>query len=188
MTINHSLTMAASHIVRIYLWDKLTEHMPDTWSLSAGQNFSDMPIIPAQEQPEEQTSEKPYIVYIYDYMATSDLWQYQRESMSLRIFSQSPATIAATTKLCVRLFNKHDETAMDINEWLHSDDGLAKFAFGDSRYDQWIDEAKNFSFRTVTLSGTQGVQPAVGEGGRLDAIITIEIRYIEREMGLDNNN
>src|SRR5699024_3208010 len=108
--------MSASHVVRLYLWDMLRANMPDTWAEVP--SLSDMPIIPTQEQPEEQTSGKPYIVYTYDYRATSDLWQIQEETMYLRILSQSAATIAATTKLMVRVFNRMDESAWDINDWI----------------------------------------------------------------------
>lgn len=178
----HSLIVSATYIVRLFLWDLLTEHMPSTWA--EVDELSDMPIIPTQEQPEEQTSGKPYIVYTYDYMSTSNLWQFQNETAYFRVISQSAATIAATTKLMIRVFNRLDDSARDINAWIHSQGafaggGLSKYATGNSEYDVWIEEVKNFQFKYTRLAGVTGTQPAASEAGRVDSIISIELHYVE---------
>lgn len=188
--------MSASHVVRLYLWELLTHNMPDTWSLGEGQGLSDMPIIPTQEQPEEQTSGRPYIVYTYDYMTTTDLWQLQSETVYFRIISQSAATVAATTKLMMRAFNRMDESAQDINRWIHSPTGLGKYKIpGDenAQYNTWMDEARNFQFKFTRVSGVTGAQPAASEAGRMDSIVSIEMRYVEldhagNDLLLGSNN
>lgn len=191
---NHSLTMAASHVVRLYLWDMLTEHMRYQWK--PGGEHGDIPIIPTQEQPEEQASGKPYIVYTYDYNMTTGLWQLQNETIYLRVISQSAATIAATTKLIMRVFNRMDESAVDINEWIRSPEGLGKYEIpgaDNAEYNVWMDEARNFQFKFTRISGVTGMQPAASEGGRSDSIISIELHYVELDhagngLSLESNN
>lgn len=188
--LNYSLTVSATHILRLYLWDKLKTYMGDSWKPipTGGGKISAIPIIPVQEQPEVQTSENPYIVYAYDVAVTTDLWQLQNETSMFTIYSQSPATIASTTRLMQRLFNKWDESAQDVNRWIRSEDGLGKFSIGDSEYDQWIDEVKNFKFRFIRVAGVLGTDPATQEAGRLNSSITIESSFIERDMRIENNN
>lgn len=183
---DHSLTMAASHIINAYLWEMLTEHLGGMWRKIERGGTTVVPILPAQEQPEVQDTDLPYMVYVYDYGNTGGLFQYQNETLTLRLFSSSASVIAATTKLCMRLFNKYDESAFDVNTWLMSRD---EHRTGDARRDKWIDEMQNFQFKTIHVSGTQGVQPTTNEDGRMDSIITIELEYIEFDMGtLSSNN
>lgn len=179
--VDHSLTVAASHVARLYLWDMMRKYMGDIWYPIKGRGDAEtIPIVAAQEQPELQASENPYIVYAYDILATTDLWQIQQESMALTIFTQSPARLSATSKLCVRLFNRRDESARDINRWLRNAEGLLKYETGDSQYDKWIDEFQNFRFLTTSVPNVQSVQPARGEAGRVDGTVTIDLKYVER--------
>lgn len=184
--VNHSLTVSGSHIVRLYLWDKLQESMGEVWRPIGNNNA--IPIIPAQEQPEFQTSEQPYMVYAYSHDMTTDLWQLQEESMAITMYSQSPARVAATGKLIKRIFNKWDESAQDVNAWIRSSDGLGKYKTGQSEYDQWIDEVENFNFKFIRLLGITGPQPAEGEGSRVDSTVSINMSYIEKEMKESSNN
>lgn len=189
--VNHSLTVAASHVVRLYLWDMMREHMGDIWK-PIGTNKI-VPIVAAQEQPELQSSENPYIVYAYDYGITDDLWQLQNETMALTVFTQSPGRLAATTKLCMRLFNRRDESARDINAWMRRNPdserpSLEKYRTGKPQYDDWLDEFRNFKFLTMRSYAT-GVQPAPGEGRRVDGTIMVEMTYVERNSDdLYSNN
>lgn len=176
---SHSLTLTASHVIRLYLWDKLRKYMGDTWKPIQPNGSQGIPIIPAQDQPETQTTNSPYMVYVYDTHPASDVFVMQHESLSLRVFSQSPATLAATTKLCYRLFSRWDITAREINDWLVAPDGLAQYAVGNEQYDQWLDEARAIKFLTVQFMRGQGTQPADDEGGRVDAIITIDMDFVE---------
>lgn len=193
---SYSLTAAASHVVNLYFWDMLAEHMPDTWKKiqvpnEDGTTRRVIPIIPTQEQPEAQVSERPYIVYMYDIVSTSDLWQLQGETLVWRIFSQSPATIAATTKLATRLFNRFEETAYDINAWLHSETGFGKYydeSLDQYGYNDWMDDYRNFQFKTVSIAGVSGTQPSDSEGNRVDALVTIDLKFIEFKMEIANNN
>ena len=193
MVYKHSLTVSATHIIRLYLWDMMQRFMSDTWvKIDTGQGLK-IPIIPVQEQPEAQTSDRPYIVYTYDMLSTGDLFQHQIEQAMFSIYSQSSAVVSATTKLMVRLFNKYDITAREINQWLHTEAGvygksLEQQKTGNPDYDTWIDELRNFKFTTVNVAGVAGQQPSPGEAGRLDSLITIELNFVERDTSLDTTN
>jgi hypothetical protein len=176
--------------------------MEDIWQPLPRTGVAGIPIIPAQEQPEVQSSENPYMVYIYDTNATSELYQMQSETLSLRMFSQSPSTIAATGKLCTKLFNRYDDSAFDINMWIvrgltgpggtdylpHESFEAFSAAYGINS--MWLDEVRNYRIKYTTISGIQGAQPAESEGGRVDSIVSIEINFIEiqdRVLGSDNS-
>lgn len=191
MTLNHSLTMTASHIVRYYLWANLQAYMADTWKPLERTGVAAIPILPAQEQPEAQTSGNPYMIYIYDTNGTSDFFHLQSETLSIRMFSQSPVTIAATGKLCTKLFNRYDDSAYDINMWivrgLERSDGtpylphesFASFAAAYNIRPMWLDEVQNYRIKYTTVSGIQGAQPAESEFGRVDSIVSIDIHFVE---------
>lgn len=169
-----------SHVVRLYLWEQLKRYMPDKWKhiereLPDGTKINTIPIIPAQEQPEVQDSGRPYIVYIYDVHSTGDLYQLERESISLVVYSQDAGLISSTTKLITKLLNKYDDSARDINHWIKSPMGIQQ-AYGDH---DWVREMRRYSFKEIHVSGSVGAQPAPGEGGRMDSIITVELVYTE---------
>lgn len=184
MALKHSLSVSASHIVRLYLWDMMQDYMPDTWGMIDTGTGRKIPILPVQEQPEQQTSNRPYIVYTYDVLPTSDVWQYQTESMYLVIFSQSSAVISSTTKLMTRLFNKYDVTAREINKWVQGPE-IEKYFEGAK---EWLDEYRNYRFKTVRVAGVAGQQPTPQEAGRVDSAITLELTYVELDMGMSSNN
>lgn len=168
----------------------MQEFMGDTWKKVDTEHGLKIPILPVQEQPEVQTSDKPYLIYTYDVLSTGDLYQHQIENAIFSIYSQSSAVVSATTKLMTRLFNKYDDTARDINRWLHTTQGahnrsLQAYVTGNPDDDMWIDELRNFRFTTVNVAGVAGQQPAPGEGGRVDSLITIELNYTEKIMALD---
>lgn len=185
---NLDLTMAASHVIRLYLWDKLQQRLPAHWKKVTAAGMLKIPIVPAQEQPELQDSGAAYIVYVYDYGPTGDLWQLENERLTLRVFSENAAVLSETTKLCRRLFNKWDESAMEVNRWLYAPDGLEKYKTGTTEYDQWMDEARNFLFKSIKVSGTQGVQPAPDEGGRTDTLIFLDLTYVEKQWSPDEQD
>ena len=188
---DYSLTINGTYILRLYLWSMLRKYMPEHWDFiqnESGANELVIPIIPHQDQPETQRSEKPYMVYTYDFSETGDLFQYQRETFTVRIYSQSTATLAATTKFIMRLFNRYDESAFDVNAWLHDlvpgrDTIESDYMTGRPEFDKWIDEAKNYIFKVVKVSGVEGAQPTTGEGNRVDAMIVIDMEYVEKDMG-----
>ena len=172
---NIDLKLSASGIVRLYLWDMLQTQLPDIWKPMAG---GGIPIIPAQDQPETQVSENPYIVYVTDTMPTTDLFSLQTETMHLRIFSQSAGTLNRTVRLLSRLMNKWDVTARDLNRWTQHPDGRRKFPA------EWLDEVDNFQFKNIRLVSGVGIEPSGGEGKRMDTSVSLSITFIEREMSL----
>lgn len=171
------LKLSASGIVRLYLWDQLLAQLPEIWGgqLEGG----GIPIIPAQDQPETQVSDSPYIVYVADTLPTNDLFSYQREAMHFRVFSQSTGTINSTMRLFGRLMNKWDITARDLNRWVRHPDGLKKYLPA-----EWMDEARNFQFKTIRVVSAVGIEPSGGEGKRVDASMSLEVGFIEVNMGL----
>lgn len=185
-TYEEYLAISASHVVRLYLWDMLSTRLGHIWDVDDHHDVKplDIPIIPAQDQPDTQTSERPYIVYDYSYTTSGDPYQIENESLTLRVFSQSTSTLAMTTKLCIRLFGQFDKSAADINRWINDTTpgkGLQKYMAEDGRYNTWIEEVRNFKFLSVSVPGTQGAEPAAQEAGRLDTLIFLDIKYVERE-------
>lgn len=179
---NYDLKLSASLIVRLYLWDQLQVQLPDIWKPLEG---GGIPIIPAQDQPETQVSSNPYIVYVADVLPTTDLFSYQRESMHLRIFSADPGVLNSTVRLISRLMNKWDITARDLNRWVRHDDGFGKYVAADyDDYNPWVEEAVNFQFKTIRVVSGVGIEPSGGEGKRMDTSMSLEIGFIEKQMGL----
>ena len=173
MPVLYDYQITAAHIVRLYFWDHIQKQLGGLWADFNGQP----PIIPAQEQPELQASERPYMVYVYDTFATTDVWQIQTENVMFVIYTQSPRTITMTTKLASRIFNKFDVTAQEINAWMRAPDGLAAQVSDPKILEQYRD----FRFKTVRVAGITGVEPSREEGGRMNAAITIEAVFTERK-------
>ena len=177
MPVSYDYQITAAHIVRLYFWDHIQKQLGGLWAEFNGQP----PIIPAQEQPELQASERPYMVYVYDTFATTDVWQIQTENVMFIIYTQSPRTITATTKLASRLFNKFDVTAQEINAWIQSPDGIIKYVPDGKDKQEILEQYRDFRFKTVRVAGITGAEPSREEGGRMNAAITIEAVFTERK-------
>ena len=181
MPISFDLQITAAHIVRLYFWHHIQKEIPELWAPIKTSIGSQPPIITAQEQPELQASERPYMVYVYDTFATTDVWQIQTENVMFVIYTQSPRTITATTKLASRIFNKFDVTAQEINAWMQSPDGLIKYVPNVEKKQEILAQYKDFRFKTVRVAGITGAEPSREEGGRMNAAITIETVFTERK-------
>lgn len=156
----------AAHVINMYMWDKLREHLPDYWKPIRGMSA----IIPAQQQPEMTESGQNYMTYIYMDQSSRDLYVLQYQNVDWIIYSPDPSVISATIALARDLFGKYDDSAREINEWMQT----AKFpAVAEDFFKRYI-------FKQVTVSGTTSSQPATDEGGTMDGLISVTYSFVER--------
>lgn len=176
MTKQERLIISASHVINLFFWVKMQEHLGDFWVQDGD---GSVPIIPAQEQPEETSGDSPYIVYIYNTMIPSSFYVYEEEQLYWTIYSQRSTVISSTIKLARTLFKSYDKAAQEVNDWILDD--LDDYRVGDPDFDSWIDDFKNYQFKSIKFLGGMSAQPATSEGGRNEGTITISMEYVELE-------
>lgn len=157
----------ATHVINLYLWDRLSEKLPRYWDEI--HNFG-IPIIPVQQQPEVTESKQDYIVYSYSDQSTKDLHLYQTQDITWILFSSSSASISASIALCRDIFGQWDESAAAVNDWLRNTNDLPE------GYEQFY---RRFHFKSIQLLGSTSGQPARDEGGTVDGMIDISCSFVE---------
>lgn len=177
VSIEDESVLSASHIINVYLWEKLRQFYPSYWG-----DLTSSPIIPAQEQPEVKDGSTPYIVYVQSHGPTGSLFGYKNETLSYRVYSSSAARISGIIRLAYELLDRKDLSADAVNRWLwNQETGTQRFSPDDpmGNMGKFGDDMKNFEFKTIAVIGATGAQPATEEGGRYDGDIEIEITYVQ---------
>lgn len=156
----------ATHVINLYLWDRLNENLEKYWQEIPGFGI---PIIPVQQQPEVTESKQDYIVYSYADQSSKDLHLYQTQDITWILFSSSSASISATIALCRDIFGQWDESAAGVNDWLRN----ATLPQG---YEHLY---RRYNFKSIQLLGSTSGQPARDEGGTMDGLIDISCSFVE---------
>lgn len=116
------------------------------------------PVIPIQQLPEviNTNSDLPFVVYDMTPLSTvSDQYWIVEEEITFYVYSVDYGKVLAIQNLIVDIFRRHDLTAMDINGYVTSPN----------------------TFLCVYLVSSSAPEPAVSEGGRVGASITINYQY-----------
>ena len=157
MTVNKKWDLTGVHGVNKYLWSKLESELE--WSKA---NYGGlMPIVPASQQPELNDYSAPYIVYNYSHQSSGDFY-IQEEQIAYAIYSSNEADIRRAINVIVAYFQREDESAQAINDWMTVNGSV---------------ENKRFDYKHTKVLSTYGAQPPVSEGGRQDGSVIIRIRY-----------
>lgn len=151
--------LAGVHGLRQYIWYLLQEELE--WT---AENYGGLvPIVTPEQQPEMTAFNKPFIVYAYSKKMGSNNYFLESEVASFTIFSQSEKDIRQVLNLLDTKFDKRDEAAYELNEFI-SQSSL------DVQY-------KYFDYKTIWVSAFQGPAPESEEGGRRDGVININVTY-----------
>lgn len=167
--------LMATHGLRQYIWSLLQSELG--WSLSnyhdPVKNVDYVPIVAAEQQPEMNQFEAPYLVYAYSKKMSGNLHVIEGEVAAFVVYAKTTTEINQVLNLLAAKFDRRDESAQNLNKWLKTS-GL------DQQY-------KNFDYKTMWVSGFQGPQPALETGGRRDGSITINITYTHYNTAAGGN-
>ena len=157
---------SAVHGLNKYLWAKLKEELQ--WSES---NYGGLvPITTPQQQPEFNSYNAPYIVYGYNPQATGPDWYLDGEIIAYTIFSASSADIRRAVNVMKAAFNRFDESAVDVNNYIRAN-GTA--------------DNKLFDYKAIRLVSAGGPEPSLTEGGRQDGSVVISVMYTHDTRAAD---
>ena len=152
--------LAGAHALRRYIWQLLQDELG--WSTD---NYGGLnPIITPQQEPELNEFNAPYIVYVFSKRPAGSLWLMEKEDMSISIFSVSDTEINQVVNLLSTKLAKHDEAAQDVNAFIRGTMPAGSFY-------------KNFDFKSIVVTGAQGSNASVTEGGRKDGYVTLSYTY-----------
>jgi len=151
--------LTGANPIRSFLWHKLQTQLG--WNAAETGNL--IPITVPQQQPQLSQYTGPYIVYKWTLMPSGEYFLMREEQIAFTIYSQEEDDIRYCIAMMDDIFNKYDDSAKEINNWisLNGNPGEKKFDF---KY-------------TYTITGN-GPQPAASEGGRMDGMVIIRACYV----------
>lgn len=165
----NSWGLTATLALNKYLWFMLKQELG--WAAS---NYNGLtPITIPQQQPEFQQFNKPYIVYNFSSNPTGrDFYLMRGEQTAYAIYSANEADIRACVDLMNYLFDRRDDSAADLNQWLR-----VQAATTSPVAPSIIALRDYIDFKTIMVLESQNAQPATSEGGRMDGSIILQSTY-----------
>ena len=165
--------LSAVHGLRSYMWRLLQDNLGWTLDDYADANGTKyVPIITPQQEAIFNEMGKPYIVYSFSRGDTSSSWFIENEAGAFSVFSSNEEDIRRALNLFQTKFNRRDDSAYDLNEYISKNGS---------------DALKNFDYKTLWVSTVQGPKPSTEEGDRRDGLITINMRYTQLEFDEESN-
>lgn len=146
----------APYLLRFYAWQLLKANTDMDESDYAGKN----PIIPANEEPDFQQFNHPYIVYGYAESPTTQLYARQTGNMAFMVYSTDDREINTIIQVIAQAFQRGDESATDVNEFTST-----------------IPEFLGIRFGTISVAFVSSIEPPTEEGGRLGGMVNIRYEY-----------
>lgn len=125
------------------------------------------PIIPAAQQPEFNDIGRTFIVYSSAVNAAMDLWAQKSETLAYTIYSPSTTSADAVVNLLTDVFERQDEAAADVNEWLDLERAGGK--------------TRDISFHSIKANLGEKSNPPDQEGGYYSAVVMLNLLYSTRE-------
>jgi hypothetical protein len=152
----------AVYALNSYLWKLIEANLG--WKKS--DYGTAQPIIPSAQQPELVATGNPFIVYGSAIQPVSHLYALRTESVSYNVYSESSTEANAVINLFMETFERQDEAARDVNEWL-AVEGM-----------QRPGGKRNVSFTSIKPTLSERAEAADTEGGYVAGFIMMEINYI----------
>lgn len=149
----------AVYALNSYLWKLLEANLG--WTKATYQGAT--PIIPLAQQPEFMALGKPFIIYGSSVHPTKHLYAVRKESVSYVIYSQSTTEINRIINLLVETFERQDEAAADVNEWLDADGA--------------VNEPWGVSFKSISTTLSDPPREAEQEGGWNGGNVMLELQF-----------
>lgn len=148
-----------TYALRLYAWAvlKLNDPTESTWVES---KYGDLiPIVPLAEEADLSEFDGPKIVYEYTIANNGPAYYKNRGTMSFAVMDDNFRRLTKTMTTLQAAFERHDETARDINAFIAASP-LSGIGFG-----------------SVSLGFVDGGTPEEHEGGRQVGIISITFDY-----------
>lgn len=150
----------AAYALNSYTWKLLEANLG--WKKVLGVP----PIIPVQQQPEMLQSNRAFIVYGSAIHPASHLYVLKKEAVSYLIYGTGPTEVNRVCNLLSDTFERQDEAAYDVNEWLAEE---ALHRNGGHR---------GVFFTTVKATMVEKAEdPADDEGSYTSGLVLIEAEY-----------
>jgi len=148
--------------IALYLWKEMKAELGYSETDYGGL----IPITTPHEAPELLGFTGPNLVYTWSKRPNGDgLWLLENELITFTVFSQKAEKINEVINLAYGRFNKQDESAADVNDYIQ---GLLGTAYADYR---------RFDYKSISVVMADGPSPPLQEGGRYDGYFTLSIRY-----------
>lgn len=157
--------MSAAYALNDYTWKLLEYNLGWTKITPAGMTASAVPIVPLSQQPEFMATKKPFIVYSTSVQPSAYLYAQRVETIGYTVFSTTVKETNDTLDVLLGAFERQDEAAEDVNEWLH----IQRTSGGKDR---------KVMFTTIRNQFVQKAVPANQEGGFVGGTILLECKYI----------
>lgn len=157
-------------VLRQYAWALLHANDPTVWDTNnykpAGATEGFIPIVPLSDEPELSDFDGPHIVYGYTNDTTGDRWFNSSGTMTFAIYDDNFRRLGKTLNILQAAFERADESARDVNHFLHSFTFNAAQPFRDT-----------IRFGCIEIGFVEGGTPETSEGGRQSALINIRFDY-----------
>lgn len=150
----------ATYALNSYVWKLLEANLG--WEKSSYKGAT--PIIPTAQQPELMETGNTFLVYGSAVHPAEHLYALRRESVSYVIYGPSSTEVNKVINLLVDTFERQDEAAADVNDWLDAEAEGRGYA-------------RNISFGTIREVLTERAEPADEEGGYVAGTIMLELKY-----------
>lgn len=152
----------ATYALNSYVWKLLEANLG--WKKSDYNGL--IPIIPLSQQPELMETGRPFIVYSSNLYPSTHLYALKSESVAYTIYATSVAEANNIAGLLTNVFERQDEAADDVNQWLKTEQAGRNVS-------------RNISFGTIKNSMAQKAEPTEEEGGFVAAFVLLETKYTE---------
>jgi hypothetical protein len=148
----------ASYALRSYVWKLLRQNLG--WT-----EFDNglIPIITTQQQPEAMEAGRPFLVYGSAIHQPGHLYALRTEAISYTIYATDIDEANTVANLLADTFERQDEAAADVNEWIDLERQHGKF--------------RNVSFGTITAVLVEKAVPTDQEGGFYAATVMLQAKY-----------
>lgn len=150
----------APYALNSYIWKLLEANLE--WNK---ENYNGLvPIVPLAQQPELMETGRPFLVYGSNTHPPEHLYALKSESIAYTIYAPTANEANVVVSLLVDTFERQDEAAADVNQWLNTE-GIATGI------------PRGISFGTIKTSMSQKAEPADEEGGYVASFVLLEARY-----------
>ncbi len=126
------------------------------------------PVIPVSQQPEIMQSGKAFLVYGSAIHPASHLYQHKKEAVSYMVYATSATEVNKIVNLLTDTFERQDEAAIDVNDWLALEGEPGNRTGGH----------RGVYFTTVKATMAEKAEDAAEEeGGYAAGMVLIEMQY-----------
>jgi hypothetical protein len=153
--------------INSYVWKLLEKNLG--WKKENYTNGT--PIIPSAQQPELMAGKAPFLVYGSAVRTPGHLYVHREESLAYNVYATTSTEVNKIISLLSETFDRQDEAAADVNEWLDVEARGRGYR-------------RNLSFTTIKTTLSERAEPADEEAGRVSGFILLEYKFIAGDTGI----